>query len=535
MYLLLNLQSNKARVLLFQLDDSVQTLVQRLMDNQDKLKADQKGDPSSNSLQTKPTTSGPVPIQPDRSLDHCRSNKISHIKTEFVGQTQDSQQPVNFAQGVILNIGQLAKGQQVMLLTGQTSSTQISILTNPVTTATQITAPFDNQAKPSCPTAANSRNTSNNITTFPPVSRDSTVAAFHQPHPGGHILARSASLCDTQNSYSQFVLQRSQSQDGGSAFEGPAKSQLPGPQSQNLVAFPGPGVQTSSEQALFNNNSIISNPSIGNVHPDTLLANEVNSNISNQHLLVSMSDKPIDSNMYGSIYSSCNDNSSSVVNSFLDDLNSELMASERNTPDTEAKRGLDHLGDSFESLQASFNTLQGTGINLDQLDMLDLEQMCNELSTGQNDLSSSLDMSVDNQNKSFSVQKDQELVSKCDTITNISDSSRLCHTHTCSHSSSQLTQDFSHSGISSGCSSNLHPDNSSNNATDMNSQVNCIKCVCDPSRLQSNEGQGHRSLVYSGGDNLGHQNHPLKAPTDIACITDFSPDWAYTEVDTPLV
>lgn len=504
------------------------------MDNQDKLKGEQKGTSSCKSSQTKSSTSGPIPIQPDRSLDNCHTTslsagtKITQINTELIGQSHDSQQPVNFAQGVILNIGNLAKGQQVMLLTSQTSSAQLSILANPVTTCTPMQSDTG-PARTSCPPVAESRQISNSFHSF---NSSHVPGVFHHPHCSGHILARSASLCDTQNSYSQMVLQRSQSQDGGSAFEGPGKSSMSGPQNENNMGFT-PGVQVHSEQILFNNKPVMSVPSSCNFHQSNLISSGTSTG--NEIQPQTLSEDTNNSSLYQPMYSvnSDTDNTNSI-NSFLDELNSELMSAERSSTDNDNKQGFGNLGDSFESLQASLNVIQGTDINLDQLDLMDvpdLEQICNDLNEGQcqNNLLNSLSMSDYNQGKSFTQPKDQVNLSKCDNSASSSSGCSICQRNICSHNCSQSANIFTQAATTSECS-NVHPEMCSSNATVTNSQANCAKCGHGPSFSPANQGQGHRTHghgVHSGGDNL---SHPLKAPTDIACITDFSPDWAYTEV-----
>lgn len=525
------------------------------MDNQDKFKAEQKGDASSGPTQTKSNSSGPIPIQPDRSFDDTISQtsgaKITQISTELVGQTQDYQKPVNFAQGVILNIGNLAKGQQVMLLTSQTSSGQLSLLANSITTAAPVQP--DSTASDGCPLAG-TRNEPSSFHTPNSNTMNVNSPFHHHQHilgSSGHILARSASLCDTQNSYSQTILQRSQSQDGGMAFEGPSKSHAPGPQggavNTNSLGFTQvmPG---NNEQTLFKDNPIISDSNACNFQ-SSLIGSEVCTSNQAQEQTQGNSENTNEDSLLHSIYTSNSDNTNSIVNSFLDELSSELMSSEQNFSNSDGKRSLQHLGDSFESLQASLNTIQGTDLNLDQLDLMDvpdLEQMCNELTNaGQNDLSSSLNMSVDSPRKVYPEQKNLGLNSKCDnassgnslSIGNIS--SRV----ECPHDTNPQSSIFPQSLVSN-CS-NIHSMNCNTNATNINSQANCVKCGYDPLTAWSNHGQGqgqpvllssvsHQSQVqghmtgnlHRRGDNSGH----TKTPTDIASITDFSPDWAYTEV-----
>ena len=519
------------------------------MDNQDKLKAEQKGDPSTNYSQTKSYNSGPIPIQPDRSLDDFHkiplssNGKITQINTELVGQSQDTQQHVNFAQGVILNIGHLAKGQQVMLLTSQTNSAQLSILANPVTTcAPEATIADVSPAQTSCPTVAETRQI---VNSFHSTNNHSHVTGtFHPPHSSSHILARSASLCDTQNSYSQFVLQRSQSQDGGTVFEGPVKPNLSGPQqnentSTNSTIGYGPGVQVHSEQNIFGDKPHITDTNSCNFHQSNILGTGNLSSSGNEIQIQPLSANTNDASLYQSIYSANSDNTSSIVNSFLNELNTELMSTERNSATHDNKQSFGHLGDSFESLQASLNVIQGTEINLDQLDLMDvpdLEQMCNELNGEQNDLSNSMGLSVGGE-KWNSQSKDQVTVSKCDNNrTSSSSACNICHRNICSHSTcpNQVTNNmnniFSQALIANNSEcTHVHPDNS--NTTVTNSHSNCAKCGHGAlGSRTAHHGHRHGTLghnVHSGGDS----SHPVNAPTDIACITDFSPDWAYTEVN----
>lgn len=203
-----------------------------------------------------------------------------------------------------------------------------------------------------------------------------------------------------------------------------------------------------------------------------------------------------ETNSYNSIFSSNNtSNSDSLVSSFLDELSSDLLNPEKYSPMDEGKKGFSHLGDSFESLQGTFNSLQDSDLNLDQLfDMPDIDRIYKDLTNngGLNELSNSLNVNGDSP-KTFD--------------------------STCQKPNVQTSLSQSQTSNFNATSSPMHDMVNSDNI------INGLDPLCVTARSQ---GQGH--LQASGGQNKETLIHTTKTPCTIASITDFSPDWAYTEV-----
>ncbi|WAR14462.1 CMTA1-like protein [Mya arenaria] len=175
------------------------------------------------------------------------------------------------------------------------------------------------------------------------------TSGHFQPHgPSGACLERSASLCDPQNSFDGAGMQRSHSEEGHIHLQ------------HGKRHF----------HQFGRNESIVNSQSSNTITMET-----------NSHNL--SSEQNADTSLYQSVYSQHSENENSIVNSLLDELNSELMASESNSTNECKKNSFGHLGDSFESLQASLSTMPNGELNLDQLDLIDmpdLENMCNDIS-----------------------------------------------------------------------------------------------------------------------------------------------------------
>ncbi|XP_052821053.1 calmodulin-binding transcription activator 2-like isoform X2 [Mya arenaria] len=493
------------------LDDSVQTLVQRLMDNQGHFKSDNGGGVPGG---LKPPRFTPVPIQPDPHppREGGYDPVTSTLKSETFPAVIDNKQntAVNFAQSVILNIGNLPNGQQVMLLTGhagQTNRSQLSLLSTHSSVGHNV--PNINPCLSSQPV----------VSTVPLTSRLSAgsysvpmTSGHFQPHgPSGACLERSASLCDPQNSFDGAGMQRSHSEEGHIHLQhGKRHFHQFGRNVGFVQSVANVSPQPTTIQGMtFSNSFNHCQESIVNSQSSNTITMETNShNLS--------SEQNADTSLYQSVYSQHSENENSIVNSLLDELNSELMASESNSTNECKKNSFGHLGDSFESLQASLSTMPNGELNLDQLDLIDmpdLENMCNDIS---------------NEIRSTNIPE-------CNTsganLTNCTQQN-LQNQSAEGDGRGQSTVQADAFSFCEEQAKNSGTQNVSRRSSSPHLPGNCHSCNCHVSR--SCQGQGLSDCQGQIKAEVGGA-HTTKSPITIATITDYSPEWSYTEGQTKLL
>ncbi|XP_053379115.1 calmodulin-binding transcription activator 1-like isoform X2 [Mercenaria mercenaria] len=465
------------------LDETIMTLVQRLMDNQDRFKVEspicgQSSQPHS-SLSA-PGGYKPLPVLSDKHDPRFPSSSLPHSASAITGQTHTLQNTLNLAQGpLILNIGNLG-GSPMMLVTSQNDASQLSILTN-----TSNSGQLPN---------INSREVTSQIT------REVTSQVRDVP---SQLLCRSASLCEPHDAINATVMARSQSQD--SCNNGKFMS------SQNLtdISF----TQQQSQSSVSNNfHNVQTAEGTSNIQGMDVKHAEAKADTNPaENAFVQTNVQNPNANTFNALFSSNNSNGNSMVSSLLDELGgTDFMTADKYSPMEETKKGFDHLGDSFESLQGTFNTLQGSELTLDQLDLIDmpeLERMCSDLTnTGDiSELSNTIEMSTNQ-------------CQKTENPTN--------------QKSENIQTNFSNL-------SGLNASSFSRNSSEQRESIGTVSSDADPSCVtcgtSRSQGQGQDSMVppiRGRGDNL---MHTTKTPCTIATITDFSPDWAYTEGQTKVL
>ena len=444
------------------------------MDNQERFKVEPQMCATSCQPHTSlSATSGykPVPVLPDK-LDHrFTPGTLSHSSATISQQTHTLQNPLNLAQGpLILNIGNLAGGQ-MMLVTSQNDASQLSILTNNTNTG-QLPNIETREVTPQLP-----REVTPQVREVSP-----------------QVLCRSVSLCEPHDSISGSVLARSQSQDScNNVTVTPSRT----------INFP----HQPGQNQINNFHNVEAIQGTSNIQQMDVKHDETKSDLNQvENSFVQANIQTSESNTFNTLFSSNNSNSNSMVSSLLDELSgADFMSADKFSPMEESKKGFGHLGDSFESLQGTFNTLQGSELNLDQLDLIDmpeLERMCSDLTnTGViAELSTNMEVNTNQCQKSQSPENQK--------VGNI--------TMTESNVTNHNANNFSH---------NVSEHRKSVGTVNSDADSSCV--TCGSSRSQ---GQGQDLEVPpmgSRGDNLVHTT---KTPCTIATITDFSPDWAYAEV-----
>ncbi|KAL4220816.1 transcription by RNA polymerase II [Mactra antiquata] len=471
------------------LDETIMTLVQRLMDNQAHYKSDSGVyGPECQQGVSLGTSTGVSQhsIRQVKQVTHCCNHSSlhpqSHSACNVSGQSQ-----INLAQGpLILNLGNIGSGQ-MMIVTSQNEANQLSILSNSNTNNTRLQ---QQQQTPEPP-------------------REVTKVENRGGNPPSHILCRSASLCDPHNDLNHSMMPRSLSQDGN------VNSTV---DSTSIVADV-PFMQQSIGNTLCNNmakstiscfQSMEQNTSSSNTAQQMETKSESLKTMTTTHSCESSVGQTNVSPMsaptnYNSMFSSNSGNNDSLVTSFLDELSSELMTPEKYSPMEEGKKAFSHLGDSFESLQGTFNSLQDSELNLDQLfDMPDLDRLYKDLtnSGGLSELPISMNLNNGNSGKPY-VSTSQK--------TNLQTVTSLSQPSTSSFHSNTLPMQ--------GVGSN---ENSTND----------LDTLCVNSSMQ---GQGQTSRGQQSLNKEEYMVHTTKTPCTIASITDFSPDWAYTEGQTKVL
>ena len=181
------------------------------------------------------------------------------------------------------------------------------------------------------------------------------------------------------------------------------------------------------------------------------------------------------------------------LDTLVGDLNLELMATYKEMPGGEVgRRALDHMGDSFESLQASLNSLQGSDLNLDHLDLLDipeLDKICTDMSGS-------------------------------------------------SHVNSQVSQ---------GCGKGQVAVETNSDFSNLElSNINANSLLLGRQGMGSGGYVGNMAMNSKAGGGMSDGQLPVTtmthtyhnvgpSPSSVAMVTDFSPEWAYTEVRSPLM
>ncbi|XP_052285378.1 calmodulin-binding transcription activator 1-like isoform X3 [Dreissena polymorpha] len=509
------------------LDETMETLVQRLMDNQDKLGGEHPIEGLTTTQKKRNVHIQPVSHRADSQSSSAalqqNCSDRSSCQLSMGGNHFPPQKSVNYAQSVIVNLSNLPNGQQVMLVTGQTNPNQLSLL----------------QTHSLCP---NSSNLSQGVSSTPcssissplsgfqsSMSRDAAAAIMmnHYVAQGnsGPCLSRSASLCDPHHlQYDQSAIQRSQSDE----------AHINAADSKNNCMYGNNNYQYLQDMtAMFQSyqNASFSNgfhqPPLP-VSQGSCLPGNLTDSLSQSH------EQSCDSSLYQSSSYLSNECSTSIVNSFIE----ELMSSETNPSDGN-KKSFRHLGDSFESIQPSLSTIQGSELNLDQLDLMDmpdLDHMCHEMALN-----------------ASSPMEEQRKVSMCSPQTtsrgtsphlkpkqdcaNVSVSSSGHHCTTLSSNSETLNV-FAQSSLASSNPGTSVSRVSTMTATVTDINMACGQCGCDvqSSRSTHVEGQGQPCKSSScRQDSVSSVVHTTKTPNTIATITDFSPEWSYTEGQTKLL
>jgi hypothetical protein len=458
------------------------------MDNQDRFKVEPQICGSSCQPHTSlSATSGykPLPVLPDKqdhrfvpsTLPHPSgtlphpSATLSHPSTTITQQTHTLQNPLNLAQGpLILNIGNLGGGQ-MMLVASQNDASQLSILTN-TTNSGQLPNIESREVTPQL-----TREMSSQV-------RDVST----------QVLCRSVSLCEPNDSINASIMARSQSHDS----------------CNNVTVIPSHNINFTHQQGQSQTNGFHNMGTIqgtSNIQQMDTKPEETKSNLNPvENSFVQANIQTSETNNFTSLFSSNNSNNNSMVSSLLDEISgADFLTADKFSPMEENKKGFGHLGDSFESLQGTFNTLQGSELNLDQLDLIDmpeLERMCSVL-TNSGDIA--------------------ELPSNME-----------MNTHQCQKSQNLENQKVGNISMTQTNIGNLNANNFSRNSSEqrgsigtVNSDVDSSCVTCGTSRSQGQGQDGDVPHMGGRGDNLVHTT---KTPCTIATITDFSPDWAYAEV-----
>lgn len=494
------------------LDETIMTLVQRLTDSQDMSKTEQRrcSLPDCKPPCLHVITKNNYPqfvVQPDKSMDNnvCQGSSLTNQTCEQVkcqiqsnGDICKGQTDVNnFTQSsLIVDLGHLGNGQ-VMLLTGKSTKAtpQLSVLTNACTSSGQL------------------QNAS-----------ESTIMSSHSE------IYSSTSICDSQNSFCQSYIQQSQSHDGFS--QQCNTSRQSGEQHvQNLMLMDDINMPTN---AFFLNASESFTTPGNNFNTEKCSLDSKDSTLTESQILKGCINAlknrltAVDSNN-DCPFSTNSENTDSVINLFLADLHSNHLPSDKISPMDESKQSFGHLGDSFDSLHASLNSLQGSDINLDQLDLIDmpdLERMCSDLGSGGSGGNMNLDLSRSDCAQEMQVSNDEQNVHICaaDDITNpaISKSSTIIAPHNptkgCMKLFTNKRETFEQTVSADGCCScrESYPMSRSH------MEQNALSKTCE----------GQRSV---GSPHHGKKSHTTKSPCSIATITDFSPEWAYTDGQTKVL
>ena len=187
---------------------------------------------------------------------------------------------------------------------------------------------------------------------------------------------------------------------------------------------------------------------------------------------------------------------SSVENISLEDFNLDLMSGDKDSPSdiSPQKDSMSGIADCLDGFSTNLSPINGSDIlvNLEQLESLDLpdiEKICNAIS---------------NESNSPTSQESHNLIHKDNTYTGLN-----------------------HVNFKTGCDSDQNTGNHSN----CNNRIECTnsaknnfdtmttrECVMMPEVT---------SVCHSRAVN---SQHPVESPSTIALITDFCPDWAYSEV-----
>ena len=551
-------------------------MVQRLIDNQGRLKPDNprvaiKPDPSSSSsgstqgyndgqnrgreVSRQEPGQGPASVDSSYSCNSqpkSQHHQLDPNSTPAAQTAVNAVNAVNYAQSVILNISSLPNGQQVMLVTGQGTSQQLSLLPNhstplqgpdniPDNRTMDVVATLGYSVPSQRVEAVTSVNLPSHSTTDQahqihqshltqplqvsqgPGPGPSYSSHYQQPlpHVPAHVhaaqgpgLARSASLCDPHSSYINTGMQRSYSEETGIHVDhNHTKNQLShhpinshvNTHTHSMDFIQGINHLNSQTQPSAYQDSLYST-SFCQPALYTVSQCPTSSSLVMETQCSSVTAKmAADNSMYQSMYSNQSDNENSIVNSLLDELNSNMLADGGNSNHS-GKTPFGHLGDSFESLQASLGTLQGTDLNLDQLDLIDmpdLENMCNDLTNSPHTttMADTIGLTTSSASSIGSFSETIREAIGCDT--------------------SSSTVGFANSENQS-----IYTQPSCEPVTSSHSECTSQSCK-DMSRSevihQGHQGQGDRK-------SCGGHVDPNKTPCTIATITDFSPDWAYTEV-----
>ena len=189
---------------------------------------------------------------------------------------------------------------------------------------------------------------------------------------------------------------------------------------------------------------------------------------------------------------------SSAENLSLEDFNLDLMSGDKESPtDSHRKEGLSNITDCFDGYHTNLSPIHGSDIlvNLDQLESLDLpdiEKICNDISN--------------ESNSPTSQENHVHIVHKGNICTDLN----------------QVT-------IQNGCVSERNLANGNNNIECTGTGKSDFETVTTRECLMMSE---VTPICHS---RAGNAQHPVESPSTIAVITDFCPDWAYSEVGHSLV
>ena len=501
-----------------------------MIDSQDKRKQDFPASSNSTNPQAlQPDTSRPTSqVQPECCHSDTPSNKGGNSVT--VSQTQDGHSSVDLAQGpLILNLGNLTNGG-VMLMTGQASNTmQLSIVTN-TTNSGQLPSWSQNQSSV-CTSSTTHNNTEQNL----------TAGHVYRSQPCCHC----ANFSAVQTNQASSNQNNEQSQNQGHSY----RINKDKPSFVTMTTISQNSVHSQNSQnytpSHIHSCHLIQNKNTGQTIPPVMTMNS--DPLNQQHCChgnLDTFEMTMNKGLIGQIETRVDTNSVQQTNStdgiqqlvesvtdiypgpppvqtgetlssLVDELNLELMATDtmKESLDggTNSKSSFGHLGDSFDSLRASLNSLPGSDLNLEQLDLLDmpeLDKIYHDISNNSNMNSQNPQGSANGQNQINGTVIMSNILGQNENVLS-GEIAQIQHS-LCSHNSTDCD-----SVTLNNTSVAINSNSSSSHQNSLNSYSHELT-VAPPSQPYN-----------SGVDNLSQS---LKANSSVAVITDFSPDWTYTEV-----
>lgn len=182
---------------------------------------------------------------------------------------------------------------------------------------------------------------------------------------------------------------------------------------------------------------------------------------------------------------------SSTENVSLEDFNLDLMTGDKQSPmSCSQKEAMSGITDCFDRYHTNLSPLNGNDmlVNLDQLEALDLpdiEKICNDISIESN--------SPMSQEPNHVIHKDGHACTVLDSVS-----------------------------MQNGCDRQEGQGN------------NCIQCTCSAASnfetVTTRECTMMPARTVNSHSRALSSQHPIESPSTIAMITDFCPDWAYSEV-----